>query len=300
MSSKWIIILILTLITGIILFNIAYITYMKGNEIKLRISTTTSLYATGLLDKLAEEFSKKHPNIIVQFIAVGSGAALRKAELGDADLVLVHAPSLEKKYLEKEVIYGGRIFAYNYFVIVGPKDDPARIKGLDPVSAMKKIYEAGEKGLAKFISRGDNSGTHVRELMLWSIASLNPKGKPWYIETGSGMSETLMVANEYSAYTISDIGTYLKFSSKLSELTVLVDEGDILINIYSAYLVKNSSNEKYAEMFMDFLISKEGQEIIGNYGVNDFGRPLFYSVESADINKLLSLWNKFSEGNDGS
>ncbi len=300
MSSKWIIILILTLITGIILFNIAYITYMKGNEIKLRISTTTSLYATGLLDKLAEEFSKKHPNIIVQFIAVGSGAALRKAELGDADLVLVHAPSLEKKYLEKEVIYGGRIFAYNYFVIVGPKDDPARIKGLDPVSAMKKIYEAGEKGLAKFISRGDNSGTHVRELMLWSIAGLNSKGKPWYIETGSGMSETLMVANEYSAYTISDIGTYLKFSNKLSELTVLVDEGDILINIYSAYLVKNSSNEKYAEMFMDFLISKEGQEIIGNYGVNDFGRPLFYSVESADINKLLSLWNKFSEGNDGS
>jgi len=273
---------------------------MKGNEIKLRISTTTSLYATGLLDKLAEEFSKKHPNIIVQFIAVGSGAALRKAELEDADLVLVHAPSLEKKYLEKEVIYGGRIFAYNYFVIVGPKDDPARIKGLDPVSAMKKIYEAGEKGLAKFISRGDNSGTHVRELMLWSIAGLNSKGKPWYIETGSGMSETLMVANEYSAYTISDIGTYLKFSNKLSELTVLVDEGDILINIYSAYLVKNSSNEKYAEMFMNFLISKEGQEIIGNYGVNDFGRPLFYSVESADINKLLSLWNKFSEGNDGS
>ncbi len=300
MSSKWIIILILALITAIILFNIAYITYMKGNEIKLRISTTTSLYATGLLDKLAEEFSKKHPNIIVQFIAVGSGAALRKAELGDADLVLVHAPSLERKYLEKEVIYGGRIFAYNYFVIVGPKDDSARIKSLDPISAMKKIYEAGERGLTKFISRGDNSGTHVRELMLWSIAGLNPKGKPWYVETGSGMSETLMVANEYSAYTISDIGTYLKFSSKLSELTVLVDEGDILVNIYSAYLVKNSPNEKYAEMFMNFLISKEGQEIIGNYGVNDFGRSLFYSVESADINKLLSLWNKLSEENDGS
>ncbi len=130
----------------------------------LRVSTTTSLYATGLLDKLAEEFSKDHPNIVVQFIAVGSGEALKKAALGDADLVLVHAPPLEKEYLEKEVIYDGKIFAYNYFVIVGPKNDPAGIKGLDPISAIRKIYEAGEKGLARFVSRGDYSGTHVREL----------------------------------------------------------------------------------------------------------------------------------------
>ena len=295
MNSKTLIAMISAIVLSLALFSLIYMFFTSEKQVVLRVSTTTSLYATGLLDRLAEEFSKEHPNIVVQFIAVGSGEALRKAELGDADLVLVHAPSLEKKYLEKGVIYDGKIFAYNYFVIEGPKDDPADIAGLDPVEAMKKIYEAGEKGYAKFVSRGDNSGTHVRELMLWKKAGLNPKGKPWYIETGSGMSQTLMVANEYIAYTISDIGIYLKFSSKLDELRVLVSKGDILVNIYSAYLVQGSKNEKYAKMFINFVVSNEGQEIIGDYGREEFGRPLFYPAKTANIEELKRLWNELAE-----
>ncbi len=296
MSSIALMIIAFAAVLLVALLSLAFMFFTSEKQVVLRVSTTTSLYATGLLDRLAEEFSKEHPNIVVQFIAVGSGEALRKAELGDVDLVLVHAPSLEREYLEKGVIYGGRIFAYNYFVIVGPKSDPANIAKLDPVEAMKKIYEAGEKGYAKFVSRGDNSGTHIRELMLWRKAGLNPKGKPWYIEIGSDMSQTLMVANEHSAYTLSDIGTYLKFSSRLTELKVLVNKGDILVNIYSAYLVRKSRNEKFAKMFINFIVSNKGQEIISSYGKEEFGRPLFYPAKSANVEELKQMWNELARG----
>lgn len=267
---------------------------LRGNTVVLRVSTTTSLYATGLLDMLADMFKKKHPNVIIQFIAVGSGEALKKAAMGDADAVLVHAPPLERKYVSERTIGKGTIFAYNYFVIVGPKEDPAGVKGLSPSEAMVKIFSAGEKGVAKFISRGDRSGTHVRELMLWDMVGLNPKGKAWYIETGSGMSETLMVANEYRAYTLSDIGTFLRFKDKLNELTVLVDKGDILINIYSGYVVLSSENIGLAEEFIEFLVSSEAQEAIGNYGLEEYGQPLFYPILEANSTTLKNIWNILS------
>lgn len=282
----------------IISFSIAYIYWTHVTEpVILRVSTTTSLYATGLLDVLADDFKKDHSNVVIQFIAVGSGEALRKASLGDADIVLVHAPSLEKQYLNKNVIGEQKIFAYNYFVILGPKNDPARIKGLDPIKAMHKIYESCENGKAKFVSRSDNSGTNIRELMLWNKSNLNPKGKPWYIETGSGMSETLMVANEYEAYTISDIGTYLKFKDKLKELEILVYKGDILANIYSAYLVNLSSNKDIAQEFLKYLTSSRAQKIIGSYGLKEFGQPLFYPATSLNTSKLQEMWKKLAIGN---
>ncbi|RLG46823.1 MAG: tungsten ABC transporter permease, partial [Thermoproteota archaeon] len=181
----------------------------------LRVSTTTSLYATGLLDALAEEFQAGHPDVVVQFIPVGSGEALRRAEMGDADLVLVHAPSLELEYLERGILREGEIFAYNYFVVVGPPGDPAGVSGLDPVEAFSKIYEAGGRGEALFVSRGDDSGTHVREMSLWSRAGLDPRGRPWYVESGSGMSETLLLATEEGAYTRRTIGTYLKLRGRI-------------------------------------------------------------------------------------
>lgn len=267
---------------------------LRENLTVLRVSTTTSLYATGLLDMLADMFKEKHSNVIIQFIAVGSGEALKKAAMGDVDAVLVHAPSLEKKYIDEGVIGEGVIFAYNYFVIVGPKEDPAGVKGLSPLEAMVKIFNAGEKGVAKFVSRGDYSGTHVRELILWNMTGLNPKGKVWYIETGSGMSETLMVANEYRAYTLSDIGTFLKFKNKLNELTILVGKGDILINIYSGYVVLSSKNIKLAKEFIEFLISSETQEAIRNYGLKEHNQPLFYPILGANSTVLKNMWNILS------
>ncbi|RLG61715.1 tungsten ABC transporter permease [archaeon] len=272
-----------------------YWSFLLSQKTTLRISTTTSLYATGLLDALADSFKKKYPNVILQFIAVGSGEALRKASMGDADVVLVHAPGLEKEYIEKSVISERRIFAYNYFVIVGPKDDPAGIAGLDPLSAMIKIYEVGGKGLAKFISRGDNSGTHQRELMLWAKVGLRPKGKPWYVETGSGMSQTLLVANEMKAYTLSDIGTYLKLRDKLKELKVLVTYSEILLNIYSAYVVTSSEKKELARKFVEYLVSEGAQSLIENFGLKECGQPLFYPASSKSLDELRSAWEKLSK-----
>jgi len=281
----------------IIVVAVAYSSYQIYQErITLRISTTTSLYATGLLDKLADEFRKKGTNIIVQFIPVGSGAALRLAAQGDVDMVFVHAPNLEKQYIESGVLVNGSIFAYNYFVIVGPPDDPAGIGGTSPAEAMIKIYNAGEEGKAKFVSRGDNSGTHQRELLLWKLVGLNASGKPWYIETGTGMSDTLLVANEQNAYTLSDIGTYLKLKGqgRLPYLEILVDQGDILINIYSVYIVNPQKfphvKYKLAKAFLEFVISDEGQDIIASFGVEEFGQSLFYPARGK-VEELQDMWN---------
>ncbi len=276
-----------------------YYIYGSPKGIILKVSTTTSLYATGLLDALADAFKAKTGNIVVQFIPVGSGAALELAKHGDVDMVFVHAPNLEVQYINDGVLTNGTIIAYNYFVIVGPKDDPANINGSSPIEAMKKIYFAGENGSAKFISRGDNSGTHVRELTLWSLAGLNASGKPWYVETGTGMSNTLLVANEYKAYTLSDTGTYLKLKKegRIPNLEALVTNGKILINIYSAYLVNSTiyPNVKVdlAEKFINFVRSNEGQEIISNFGVSEFGVPLFYPVKGKE-SELRDDWYWFA------
>ncbi|MDK2463892.1 MAG: extracellular solute-binding protein [Candidatus Korarchaeota archaeon] len=266
----------------------------------LRVTTTTSLYATGLLDLLADEFQKKYPGVSVQFIPVGSGEALRRASLGDADAVTVHAPSLEAQYIEEGYLIDGRIFAYNHFIIVGPPEDPAEISGVDPVEAMRRIYEAGERGEALFVSRGDNSGTHVKELSLWEAAGLDPRGKPWYIESGSGMSQTLMLANEKRAYTLSDIGTYLKMSERLAELTILLDQGEELINIDSVYVVNPDKvpgvNSRLARAFADFLVSDEAQELIESYGAEKFGRPLFYPARGDPAGELRAAWERLATG----
>lgn len=274
--------------------------YQYQSKAILRVSTTTSLYATGLLDKLAEEFSRKHPNIIIQFIPVGSGEALRRAGMGDADIVLVHAPNLEKKYLENNILVEGRIFAYNYFIIVGPPDDPASIRDTESVtSAFKRIFEAGLAGKALFISRGDNSGTHNRELFIWGKVGVEPGGG-WYIESGTGMAQTLEIANEKGGYTLSDIGTYLKLkkSGVLNNLDVLFSGDQNLINIYSVYIVNPEKvegvNYQLAKEFRDFIIRDEGQAIIREYGVKEYGAKLFYSVDSGKISELTLIWEYFA------
>ncbi len=277
-----------------------YVWQVTRAPVTLRVSTTTSLYATGLLEELAEKFQEKHPGVIIEFTPVGSGEALKKAENGDVDMTFVHAPNLEKKYLEKGVLKFGEIFAYNTFIILGPKDDPAGIKEMEPINAMIAIYEAGEAGNAKFVSRGDNSGTHNRELWLWSLAGLNPSGKNWYIESGTGMAQTLMIANEYRAYTLSDVGTYLKLSSKLSCLTPLVTQGKELLNIYSVYVVNSEVikgiNENLAREFQQYVLSDEIQSFIGSYGVAEFGVPLFYPANGDPDGSLRDAWVQLTGG----
>ena len=276
------------------LISLGFLTaFLVGREARVRVATTTSLYATGLLEFLADEFSEKQPGVSLDFMPVGSGEALRKAELGDACLVFVHAPSLEKKYISKGVISGRRIFAYNYFIIAGPASDPAGIRDSEsPIEAFIKIYEAGERGEAVFASRGDGSGTHVRELSLWDRAGLDPRGRPWYMETGSGMGHTLLVANEKKAYVLSDLGTYLKFKKegKISNLELLYQGGSELINVYSVYLVSSCTGRErdLAVSFMDF-VSKDAQSLIAEYGIDKFGQPLFKPAEGS-LERLEEFW----------
>ncbi|NPA85676.1 MAG: solute-binding protein [Crenarchaeota archaeon] len=257
-----------------------------------KVSTTTSLYDTGLLDVLAKAFEEKY-GAKPEFLVVGSGQALRLAKDGAVCLTLVHAPSLEKQY--SEYLTDHIIFAYNYFVIVGPKEDPAGVKDArNATEAFRKIYEAGEAGKALFVSRGDMSGTHVKELSLWKLAGLDPKGRPWYKETGSGMAKTLIIANNMKAYTLSDVSTFLKLKrdGKLPNLEILYSGSEELINIYSGYRVKGCEDPN-AKEFLRFLNSTEGQKIIASYGKEEFGRPLFYPAEGK-LEWLREVWRELA------
>lgn len=265
---------------------------------RLVISTTTSLYATGLLDYLVSKFNSTHPNISVEIVAVGSGAALELAKKGDSCAVLVHAPSLELQYINQGVITYHHIFAYNYFIIVGPKGDPANVsKATNAADAFRRIYLAGEDGKTVFISRGDLSGTNVKELQIWNLTGLNPKGKPWYKNVGAGMDQALLIANELNGYTLSDIGTFLMFSKsgRIPNLDILFFNSSELINIYSSYLVTNCSGKtaEVAKEFVDFV--NNAQDLIGNYGLAEYGAQLFYPAkENEEI--LNQTWMELAKG----
>ncbi|MCP8317561.1 MAG: substrate-binding domain-containing protein, partial [archaeon] len=201
-----------------------------------------------------------------------------------------------------------KIIAYNFFVIVGPRDDPVGIKDLSPLEALTKIVEAGRKGEAKWVSRGDNSGTHSKEKSLWTVAGFDSnilRDEEWYIEAGTGMGGTLGIANTYSAYTLSDLGTYLAYydygmpkPGKIS-LIVLVDQGQELLNVYSAIAVNPSMHEGLnfdgAITFIKFLISEEGQNAIGEYGQEDYGPSLFFpavKLLKENMDPTLVSWIK--------
>src|SRR5499427_9387420 len=191
------------------------------------LSTTTSTQDSGLLDVLVPMFESK-TGYTVKTLSVGTGQALSLAAKGDADVALVHAPALEKKYVAEGKLLNRRLVMYNDFVIIGPADDPAKIKGLSKaVDAMKKI--AAEQ--ARFVSRGDKSGTNLLEQALWKQAGIEPHG-PWYIESGQGMGQTLGISSDRRAYTLTDRGTYLAFQKRI-DLPILVEKDRPLLNIYS-------------------------------------------------------------------
>jgi tungstate transport system substrate-binding protein len=243
-----------------------------GKEIIL--ATTTSTQDTGLLDELLPKF-KEESGYNVKVIAVGSGEALAMADRGDADAVLAHAPSSEQALVDKGSVVNRQLVMHNDFVIVGPADDPAGIKGMKSATeALTAI--ANQK--APFISRGDDSGTDKLEKSLWKKAGLSPQGQGWYDESGQGMGATLQIANQRGAYTISDRGTYLAQSSNL-ELEVLVEGDPVLLNIYHVMQVNPEQfgrvNGKGGQAFVEFMVSKETQDMISQFGVEKYGRPLF-------------------------
>ena len=252
---------------------------------RLRVATTTSLYDTGLWEYLEPMFEEQH-GVELDVMYAGTGKALEYGRRGDVDIIAVHSRAREEKFIADGYGVERVPFAYNYFLIVGPASDPAGIRGISPEEAFKKLMETGS---GSFVSRGDDSGTHAKEKSIWEktgyeYAAVQQAGV-WYIEAGTGMGPTLMMASEKQAYTLTDIGTYLAYKGKL-DLVPIVDKGDILLNVYSAIAV-NPENVKgvkidMANNLIGFLTSPEVQELIGKYGVEEYGMQLFAPCAGAE------------------
>ncbi|MFW9810703.1 MAG: substrate-binding domain-containing protein [Candidatus Thorarchaeota archaeon] len=255
------------------------------NRETLVISTTTSLYDTGLLDLMKERYEQEHPNVILAFISAGTGIAITHAMNGDADMILVHSPSQEYAFMNVGFGVNRKIFAYNYFTIVGPSNDMASINQTDPITALQSIYSYGQShNTSLWVSRDDLSGTNSKEIALWTAAGYNYtelKDLPWFLSSGAGMGSTLNIANEQSLYTLSDIGTYLKYrADELISLHQLVEEGQDLLNVYSAIPVNRSTVSsvrfELAMEFLQWLVSPSVQQAIADHGVTEYGQGLFF------------------------
>src|SRR5512137_673726 len=215
----------------VVAFFLTSCTTSASQSKELLLVSTTTTQDTGLLDVLLPAFSKK-TGYDVQLVAVGSGQALKMGEQGDADVILLHSPAAEKEFVANGFGIDRRLVMHNDFVIVGPSADPAGIRGRSPAEALKRVYTSG----ATFISRGDESGTHIKELALWEKAGLDPSGQDWHLETGQGQGATLLVASEKSAYTLVDRGTYLAYQQNL-DLDILVEGDPFLLNVYHVITV---------------------------------------------------------------
>jgi len=252
----------------------------------LTVSTTTSLYDTGILENVVAPAFKEKYNIELRFIPKGTGGAIMDAKNGASDAILVHALSREQAFMEEGYGVNRKVFAYNFFVIVGPKDDPAGIRGLSVTEALKKIAEYGKAHPDQpvWVSRDDGSGTNTKEMALWKTAGFDfeeLKNEKWFGTTGAGMGNTLLYTSERKAYTLSDIGTYLKYQKEGKiDLNVLVDKGEQLINVYAIIIINpekiGGKDFDGAILLAKWLTSEEGQKAIAEYGKKEFGRPLFY------------------------
>ncbi|MGZ9164241.1 MAG: substrate-binding domain-containing protein [Anaerolineales bacterium] len=245
----------------------------KSQNTDLLLVSTTSTQDSGLLDVLLPAFTAQ-TGYNVQLVAVGSGQALKIGEQGNADVILLHSPAAEKDFVANGFGIDRRLVMHNDFVLVGPASDPAVIRGGNPAEALKKISALG----ATFVSRGDDSGTHVKELALWKNAGLDPAGQDWYLETGQGQGATLSIASEKGAYALTDRGTFLAYKSNV-DLETLVEGDPFLLNVYHVITVNPEKwpkvNLEGAKAFADFITSSEGQKIIAGFGVEKYGQPLF-------------------------
>lgn len=247
------------------------------------LATTTSTQDTGLLDELNPKFEEK-TGYKVKTIAVGTGQALEMGKKGEADVLLVHAPKSEQEVVDMGAVINRQLVMHNDFIIVGPADDPAGIKGLKTAEAFKMI--ADKK--AVFVSRGDESGTHKKEKEVWTAAGIKPEGD-WYQQSGTGMAATLNIANDKQSYTLTDRGTYLAQKKNLS-LDVLVEGDKVLLNIYHVMQVNpekfDKVNKDGGKAYVDFMVSSEVQKIIEEFGKDKFGEPLFYPDAGKKVEEL--------------
>jgi tungstate transport system substrate-binding protein len=247
-----------------------------ANEKDLILATTTSTQDSGLLDVLIPLFEQQ-TGFQVKTVSVGTGAALALGARGEADVVLVHAPASEVQWMAQGNGSERLLVMHNDFLVVGPEQDPAHIKNTpSALDALKRIADAR----VPFVSRGDNSGTQQLELSLWQKDSIDPKGQPWYIESGTGMGQTLTIADQRQAYTISDRATWLAFTGKI-QLPIMVERDPVLLNVYHVMPVNPAKfpnvlmNVAGGKAFADFMVAPETQKVIGDFGRDKYGQPLF-------------------------
>jgi len=242
---------------------------------ELILATTTSTYDSGLLDAILPDFENK-TGFKVSVLAVGTGQALALGAAGDADILLVHAREREDQFVADGDAPFRRDVMYNDFVIIGPANDPAGIKGIDAVTDAFVQLAASE---SSFISRGDDSGTHIKEQKIWEMAGIEPGGD-WYQSAGQGMGAVLNIANEQQAYTMSDRSTYLARLAEGLDLEIMVEEDPPLFNPYGVLPVNpelaEGINDEGALAFVDWIISEDAQKLIGEYGIEKYGKPLFF------------------------
>lgn len=245
----------------------------------LRLTTTTSVNDSGLMEYL-RPYLLAEANIEMEIVSMGSGAAIEAGQRGDADVLLVHSPAAEKTFVEEGYGIQRSTVMYNYFVIVGPETDPANVKDLSAKEAFIKIRETE----SKFISRGDNSGTHSKEKAIWKLAELDydslSKETDFYVSAGSGMGATLIMASEQGAYTLTDLATYLSMQDQLT-LKVIVDASPELRNDYSVIVVNpdkvTNVDAETAKKFEAWMLSESTLELIGEYGKDIYGEALFFT-----------------------
>ena len=245
---------------------------VTGNREVILLSTTTTR-DTGLLDVLVPDFEKRSGYNVKQIIA-GSGEVLQLGARGEGDVILSHSPAAELDWMKAGNGTTRALVMHNDFVVVGPASDPAHIKALKVTEALQRIAANG----SPFVSRGDQSGTHVKELSLWQAAGINPKGQPWYQQTGAGQGQTLNVASEKNAYALTDRGTYLALQQNLA-LFILVEKDAGLLNVYHVMTVNPAKSPKVnaagAKDFADYVTGVDGQAIIKIFGLDKYGQPLF-------------------------
>jgi tungstate transport system substrate-binding protein len=243
------------------------------------LASTTSTQDSGLFGVLIPAFEKDNPQYKMKVIAVGSGEALKLGQTKDADVLLVHSPAAEIKFIDAGYATTRTPVMHNDFVLVGPTSDPAGVKASkNTTEAMLAIQKAGIAGTTSFISRGDASGTNSKELTLWQksgITTPTPATDKWYLSTGQGMGETLKVAEEKGAYTLADRGTWLSLASTLPSTTIVFEKDKALLNPYTVIVIPGSKNEAGGQAFADWIVSPAGQKVIGEFGVAKYGQQLF-------------------------
>jgi len=289
MYKKPAIFLLSILVPASLLFSIAGCS-ARGDELlprkeRLRVATTTSLYDTGLWGYLEPMFEEKY-GVEVDVLYAGTGIALEYGMRGDVDVITVHSKPREEAFVVEGYGLERVPFAYNYFLIVGPSNDPAGIKGMSPEDAFRTLQGAGS---GAFVSRGDDSGTHGKEKAIWESAGFGyediRKAGDWYIEAGRGMGPTLLMASEKQAYTLSDMGTFLAYKGKI-DLVPVAEKGSVLLNVYSVIACNPDKNPKVnremADNMVNFLTSPEIQELLGKYGTRQYGMPLFIPCAGAE------------------